>query len=174
MRHLPVAVAAALLTFAANCEADDSLGLYISGAIGDSMQRFDPSTFNVHGDTTGYQFAAGWRPLPVLAAEVDYTNFGRTYQGINYADTDGVGVFALGFLPIPIVDVYGKIGLVNWRTDAQSPFLGFHRDGADLGYGFGAGTSWGSLGARVEYERYEVSHASDMGLASVGLIWTFL
>jgi OmpA-like transmembrane domain len=154
--------------------ADNSVGLYIGGSLGDAMQQFDPNTFSVHGDTTGYKFAVGWRPLPVLAAELDYTDFGRAYSGINYADTDGVGLFALGFLPIPVVDLFGKVGLVNWRTDANSPLYGFHRTGSDLGYGFGAGTSWGTLGVRVEYERYEVVRASDMGLASVGLVWTFL
>jgi hypothetical protein len=164
--------AVALLGAAMAAQAED--GFYIGGSLGDSMQSFDPNTFSVHGDTTGYKFAAGWRPLSVVAVEADYTDFGRAYGGTNYADTDGIGVFALGFLPIPVVDVYGKIGMVNWRTDANSPFLSFHRTGSDLGYGFGAGTSWGNLGARIEYERYEVSHASDMGLASVGLTWTFL
>jgi OmpA-like transmembrane domain len=173
---LSAALTAGLLLIAAQVSqaAEDTLGLYLGGSLGDAMQQFDPSTFSVHGDTTGYKFALGWRPLPVVAAELDYTDFGRAYGGINYADTDGLGLFALGFLPIPVVDVFGKVGVVNWRTDANSPFYGFHRTGSDLGYGFGAGTSWGTIGVRVEYERYEVSHASDMGLASVGLVWTFL
>jgi len=167
----PALLAIALLGVAGLCHADN--GFYIGGSLGDSMQQFDDSTFDVHSTTTGYKFAAGWRPLSVFATELDYTNFGRAYGGFDYADTDGVGLFALGFLPIPVVDLYGKLGVVDWRTDAQSPFLGFHRTGTDLGYGLGAGTSWGSIGARIEYERYEIQHASDMGLASVGLIWTF-
>jgi hypothetical protein len=167
----PALLAIALLGAAGLSQADN--GLYIGGSLGDSMQQFDATTFDVHSDTTGYKFAAGWRPLGVFATELDYTNFGRGYGGVNYADTDGLGLFALGFLPIPVVDLYGKLGVVDWRTDAQSPFYGFHRTGTDLGYGFGAGTSWGSIGARIEYERYEIQHASDMGLASVGLVWTF-
>jgi len=167
----PALLAIALLGAAGVCQADN--GFYVGGSLGDSMQQFDDSTFDVRSTTTGYKFAAGWRPMSVFAAELDYTNFGRAYGGVNYADTDGVGLFALGFLPIPVVDLYGKLGVVDWRTDAQSPFLGFHRTGTDLGYGLGVGTSWGSIGARVEYERYEVQHASDMGLASVGLVWTF-
>jgi OmpA-like transmembrane domain len=171
-----IKLAAALLTAAllTHTALGADTGLYIGGSLGDSMQGFDAATFNVHSDTTGYKFAAGWRPLSVFAGELDYTDFGRAYGGINYADTSGVGLFALGFLPIPVVDLYGKLGLVDWRTDVQSPFMGgFHRNGTDLGYGFGAGTSWGSIGARIEYERYEVGHANDMGLASLGLIWTF-
>jgi hypothetical protein len=173
MSYKPAPALLAIALFAAAGLSHADTGFYIGGSLGDSMQQFDDSTFDVHSATTGYKFAAGWRPLSVFAAELDYTNFGRAYSGINYANTDGTGLFALGFLPIPMVDLYGKLGVVDWRTDAQSPFFGFHRTGTDLGYGFGAGTSWGSIGARVEYERYEVQHANDMGLASVGLVWTF-
>ncbi|HEY6450963.1 MAG TPA: outer membrane beta-barrel protein [Steroidobacteraceae bacterium] len=149
-------------------------GFYAGGSIGSSQQKFDTSTFNVRGDETGYEFSLGFRPLSVLGAELSYTNFGRAYGGINFANTDAEGLFAVGFLPIPVVDVFGKLGVAQWRTDAQSPFLSFHRTGANVAYGFGAGTSWGNLGARVEYERFEVSHASDMGLATIGLTWAFL
>jgi Outer membrane protein beta-barrel domain len=164
--------ALALMTSTAASAADT--GFYLGGSLGAAQENFDASTFNARGTNTGYKFALGFRPLDVLAAEVDYTNFGRSYGGINYANTDAEGLFALAFLPIPVVDVYGKVGIAEWRTVAQSPFLAFHRTGADAAYGIGAGTSWGSLGARVEYERYDVSHANDMALASIGLTWVFL
>lgn len=165
-------LAGALLTSAA-AFADDT-GFYLGGSLGASQQNFDAATFNVHNTDTGYKFALGFRPLKVFAAELSYVGFGRAYGGINSADTDAIGLFAVGFLPIPVVDLYGKVGIADWRTDAQSPFLSFHRTGDDLAYGVGAGTSWGSLGARIEYERYQVSHASDMALASIGLTWVFL
>jgi hypothetical protein len=167
------AVVAAALLLPAAARADD-IGVYLGGSLGAAEQNYDGDVFDAHGNQTGYKFALGIRPLPILAAEVSYIDFGRAFSGINYADTDAVGVFALGFLPIPLVDIYGKVGLADWRTDAQSPFLGFHRTGADLAYGAGAGTHWGRFGARIEYERYQVSHSSDMGMASVGLTWTFL
>jgi hypothetical protein len=166
-----LALAVALAPAAA--QADD-LGVYLAGSLGDAQQNYGPDVFSAHGSQTGYKFAVGIRPLPVVAAEVSYIDFGRAYNGIDYADTDAIGVFALGILPIPVVDVYGKVGLADWRTDGQSPFYGFHRTGTDLAYGAGAGTHWGSIGVRVEYERYEVSHSNDMGMASVGVIWTFL
>ena len=125
-----------------------------------------PATFDAHGSQTGYKFAIGFRPIDLLAAEVSYIDFGRAFNGIDYADTNAVGAFALAFLPIPLLDVYGKVGLAEWRTDAQSPGFGFHRTGANVAYGAGVGTSWGHIGARVEYERYEVSHSNDMGMAS--------
>jgi len=150
-------------------------GVYLSAAIGDAQVNDDPTLFDAHGSQTGYKFALGVRPIDLLAAEVSYIDFGRAFNGINYVDSYAVGAFALAFLPIPLLDVYGKVGLAEWRTDAQSPFSGgFHRSGANVAYGAGVGTSWGRLGARLEYERYEVSHANDMGMASVGVVWTFL
>ncbi len=149
-------------------------GFYLSGALGAAQQNYDTQTFDAHGSQTGYKFALGFRPIDLLAAEVSYVDFGRAFNGINYADTNAVGAFALAFLPIPLIDVYGKVGLAEWRTDAQSPGFGFHRTGANVAYGAGVGTSWGNIGARVEYERYEVSHSNDMGMASIGVVWTFL
>ncbi len=149
-------------------------GLYLGGSFGSAQQNFDAATFDAHGSPIGYKFALGFRPIDLLAAEVSYIDFGRAFSGINYENTNAVGVFALGFLPIPVLDVYGKVGLAEWRTTAQSPTLGFHRTGANLAYGVGAGTGWGRLGARIEYERYRVSHSNDTAMASVGLTWMFL
>jgi hypothetical protein len=129
--------------------ADDTVGLYLGGSLAESQQRFDATTFNVRASDPAYKFALGYRLFKVLAAEVSYVGFGRAYGGFNFADTDAIGAFAVAFLPIPVVDVFGMLGMADWRTDAQSPFHSFHRTGADLAYGAGAGTSWGSLGARV-------------------------
>ncbi len=149
-------------------------GLYVGGSIGRSSEHYDASTFDAQGTNTGYKLDAGWRATSLLAVELSYASFGRASAGTNYADTDATGVFAVGFLPIPALDLYGKVGVARWRTDASSPGYSFARTGEDLAYGAGVGLHWGTLGARVEYERYTVSHASDMDLASVGLIWTFL
>jgi len=168
---LMAALAASLPGAAAH--ADDT-GVYASAALGAAQENFGSSTFDVRGTNTGYKFALGLRPLSVIAAEASYINFGRSYGGINYADTYAEGLFALAFLPVPLVDLYGKVGLAEWRTNAHSPTLSFHRDGADAAYGVGVGTSFGRLGARLEYERYQVSHASDTAMASLGLVWFFL
>jgi hypothetical protein len=171
---LALALAPAALLPATAALGDDDIGLYGGGSVGQSSERFHPSDYSLRAQNTGYQVAAGWRPIDVLAAELTYTDLGRAHGGVNYADTDGIGVSALAFLPIPLVDVYGRAGLVNWRADVHSPFLSFHRSGSDLTYGVGAGMHWGSLGARVEYQRYDMSVASTMSLASVGVTWTFL
>jgi hypothetical protein len=167
----PIALGIALLSAIPAAQADDT-GFYVAGSIGESRVQYDASTFHASTNSVGYQVAAGFRPLPVVSGEFDYTGFARAFSGINYADTYGVGLFVLGYLPIPVVQVYGKIGLVDWRTSAHSPDLSFHRTGANVAYGAGLGTSWGRLGARLEFETFDVPRASSMELASIGLVWS--
>ena len=149
-------------------------GLYVGGAIGRSSEAYDPYTFNLHGANAGYDIAAGYRPFDALAGELSFTSFGRATGGPNYVDTSAVGLFALGFLPVPVVDLYGRLGIADWRTGANSPGLSFTRTGADVAYGVGAGMHFGSISVRVEYTRFTVSHTSDIDLAGVGLTWTLL
>ena len=153
---------------------DDLIGLYLGGSVGAAQQNYDPHVFDAHGSPTSYKFELGVRPLPIVAAEVSYIDFGRAYGGINYADTNAVGVFALGYLPIPLIDVFGKLGLAESRTDAHATNFSFHSSEANVAYGAGVGTHWGNFAVRIEYERYEVSHSNDMGMASAGVTWTFL
>jgi hypothetical protein len=148
-------------------------GLYVGGDVGNSTEHFNASTFDVNADNGGYKVALGFRPLSVLAAELDYVGFGRASSGVNFADTYGVSASALAFLPIPIVDVYGRLGVMEWRTDANAPQFSFHRTGSDITYGVGAGAHWGAFAARLEYERFQVAGASSMQLATAGVSYTF-
>jgi hypothetical protein len=164
-----------LLLVATACRASAAdNGLYIGGGVGRASESYDPYTFDAYGANVGYNIAVGYRPFDALAGELNYTSFGRAWSGYNYVDTSAVGVFALGFLPLPVVDLYGRLGLADWRTGATSPGLSFTRTGADVAYGLGGGMHFGSIAVRVEYTRFTVSHANDIDLASVGLTWTLL
>jgi hypothetical protein len=163
----------ALVLVRAGAALGDETGFYVGGDIGNSTEHFDASTFAVNADDTGYKAGAGFRPLSMLAGELNYVSFGRASAGINYADTDGIAFSALAFVPIPIVDLYGRLGVMNWRVDAHSPGYSFHRTGSDMTYGFGAGAHWGSFGARLEFERFEVGGATTMELTTLGLTYTF-
>lgn len=172
LRILPCAALCALSVAAMPAAHAQDTGFYVAGSIGASHVQYDASTFYAGSNDVGYQVAAGFKPLPIVSGEFDYVGFPRAFSGINYADTYGLGLFALGYLPIPVVQLYGKLGLVDWRTSAHSPELSFHRTGADVAYGAGLGTHWGRLGARLEFESFDVAHASAMELTSIGLVWS--
>jgi hypothetical protein len=173
MRRNMISVLALLLLPSGAALADDETGFYVGGDVGNSTEHFNNSTFGVNADNGGYKVAAGIRPLPVIAGEIDYVGFGRASSGVNFADTYGVTASALAFLPIPIVDVFGRLGVMEWRTDASSPGFSFHRTGSDLTYGVGAGAHWGAFAARLEYERFQLAGASPLQLATVGVTYSF-
>ncbi|HEX4378050.1 MAG TPA: outer membrane beta-barrel protein [Steroidobacteraceae bacterium] len=171
MRNVIPASAFALL-FAGSALADTT-GFYFGGDVGQSTEHFDASTFSANAHDTGYKIDAGFRPFGFLAGELNYIDLGRASAGIPYVDTDGVALSALGFLPIPLVDVYGRVGLINYHISAHEPGLSFSRNGSDLTYGAGAGMHWGSLGARLEYQRFDIPGTKIVGLTTAGLNWTF-
>ncbi len=154
--------------------ASAASGFYVAGSVGQSNENFDVTTYDASAHDVGYEVALGYQPLPIFAGEIDYDGFPRAFGGVNYADTYSVGAFGLGILPIPVVHLFGKVGIIDWRTDARSglPLVpSFDRTGASVAWGVGAGNSWGRLGARLEFEMFDVAHTSMMNLTSIGLTW---
>lgn len=146
--------------------------LYVGGSVGATRLLYDPTAFGAGSSGTGYQVDVGTRPLPFLAAELDYLGLPRAFSGANFVDTSGAGLSALAILPIPVVDLFAKVGLLDWRTRVRAELVNFDRSGQNATYGVGAGAHWGNLGARVEFERFDIAHTRQAQLASVGLTWS--
>ena len=176
-----LSIAAASLALPAHA-ADN--GFYVGGSVGQSGVHFDERVEGAHidykADATGYKLIAGWRPLDWFAVEGDYVDLGSgsdTVQGTKIStDVNGVTLSALGFLALGPVDVFARVGAVNWNADVKIPSLGAKAsdDGTDFTYGVGAQFRIWSLSFRAEYERFEVSDINTVDLATLGVTWTFL
>ena len=149
-------------------------GFYIGAGLGQSESGVRAGSFNFKDRDTGYQLIAGFRPLDLFAAELNYLDLGKPSSGTQQSKSHAVGVFALAFLPLPIVDVYGKAGLVSWKTDASAPSLSFSRSGSDLAWGAGVQFHLGSLAARLEYEAINASDLAKPTFLTLGATYTFL
>src|SRR6202162_2698472 len=114
---ITVALTIPLLLLLPTAARGDDIGVYLGGSLGSAQQNYDADVFDAHGSQTGYKFALGIRPIPIVAAEVSYIDFGRAFSGISYANTNAVGAFALAFLPIPLIRISGNVGLAAWRTE---------------------------------------------------------
>lgn len=167
-------LAAMLASGAASADGTGSTALYVGGSVGPARVQYEPDTFYAGSSGTGYQIDVGTQPIPEFAAELDYLGLPRAFSGANYVDTYGAGLSALAILPIPVIDVFGKVGLLDWRSRVRSELIDFDRSGTNLSYGGGIGTSWGHLGARLEFERFDIPHAREMQLTSIGLTWALL
>jgi len=138
---------------------------------------------NLELDNTSYKIIAGFRPLDLLAVEANYIDLGDDSQtalgATGTVDAKAFAGFGMLFLPIPIVDVYAKLGLARWEVDgrinAGSTSL-FQTDdsGTELAYGAGAQLQFGSLGARLEYESFDIDNTDGAELISLGITYTFL
>jgi hypothetical protein len=150
-------------------------GLYLGAALGQTESGLRDSNFNFKDRDQGYKLIAGIRMLGVLAVELNYVDLGVSSVGGARAKTKAADGFALVFLPIPLVDVYGKVGLVSWKTDASAPTLAsFRRSGSDVAYGAGVQLHFGKVSARLEYEAFDAREAARPNMLSLGATYTFL
>lgn len=180
--------AAALLAFGLPAHAADN-GFYLGGALSRSTIDTDDEFFGFEyeDEDTAYKLIGGFRPLDAFAIEANYVDFGEIVFDDTAADgfrgeyeSRALDAFAVGFLGVPFVEAFGKVGLVYWDADAvlQGGIGGIDlsdsESGADLAYGAGVQANFGSLSARLEYERFEISDVDSTELWSLGLTWTFL
>jgi OOP family OmpA-OmpF porin len=174
-KHLLPGIFAALALTSLPALAADN-GIYLGASVGQSGLQVDD--FDYDADATGYKLIAGWRFIDWLAVEANYLDFGSgddTVFGDKIeTEADGISLSAVGFLPVGPVDLFARVGAVDWSADISSPGLGSGSDdGTDLTYGVGAQFRVWSLSIRAEYEMFDISDA-DLDMISVGVTWTFL
>ncbi len=87
-------------------------------------------------------------------------------------------VFAVGYLDLPFVDLFAKAGFNSWNFDGSStpafPNFRINEDGTELAWGVGVQARLRSLGARLEYERFNIVANESLDTISLSLTWTFL
>jgi hypothetical protein len=159
-------------------------GIYLGAGIGQGGVQFEDriegENFDFDASDTAYKLIAGWRFLDWLAVEANYVDLGTADDRIDgvdiAADVSGFSLAALGFLPIGPVDVFAKLGAVNWDAELSAPGTGLSSsdDGTDLMYGAGVQFRVWSLSFRGEYEMFDVADADTVDMISLGVTWTFL
>ena len=178
-KSLIAIVSIASATLGLSARAADN-GIYLGGSTGQSGVHADVQGASYDAGATAYKLIAGWRILDWLAVEGDYVDFGSGSDKIGgekvETDINGVTLSAIGFLPLGPVDVFARVGAVNYNADLKVPALDAKAsdDGTDFTYGIGAQFRIWSLSFRAEYERFEVSDIDTVDLATLGVTWTFL
>ncbi|MCC7463462.1 MAG: porin family protein [Gammaproteobacteria bacterium] len=151
-------------------------GVYVGAALGQSETRLRESSINLKDQSAGFKVLAGVRPIDLLAVELNYIDFGSASAAGARADTKAGAGFLVGYLPLPIplLDVYGKAGAAAWKFDASDPLVSLSQSGSSFAWGAGAGLHFGSLGVRLEYERFNSSASRNLELLSLGVTFMFL
>jgi opacity protein-like surface antigen len=205
---LPVLAAVVLLTLSGNrALAAGSPGLYVGGGFGQADLKASVSTTDAAGSVryngefqahrSAFQVVAGVRPLSLVGAEIAYVDFGRPngtlFEQPASASMHGGAAFALGYLPLPLVEVYGKAGFARLQSQVSGltqPFgvtcpIGgcpspvaaryYQIDRTSTGFAAGAGAQvkLGSMAVRAEYERFNAA-GEHPSLVSIVVTWTVL
>ncbi len=144
--------------------------------------------------TSGYKLIAGWRPLDKFGVEATYVDHGdaRLPSGVvctqfittpcpssTRLTAKTLSAFAIGYLDLPLVDLFMKAGVNSWKFDGQStggfvPVFRVNESGTDFAFGAGVQVRFGSLGARLEYERLDFIQSEHLDTVSLSLTYTFL
>jgi len=127
MRMRQLACVLLLALAAGGARADDLTGVYVGAAFGKAwLDASDGLISGFGSDKHASEFIVGWRPIPELAAELEYINFGSatgitTYPNSvepldNTASRKGLAAFGVLYLPTPVVDFYLKAGVAKLHT----------------------------------------------------------
>ena len=187
-------IGVATIMVSAPARADNPLGLYIGAGVGESHVRNDNLSGFVENHT-GWKALIGVRPISLIGAELEYTDFGHpgasgvtVAPGLTYnvdASQKATSVFGLLYAPLalPIVDFYGKAGFSRLQsvinascatpaTCGANPTYNNESTDTRFAYGLGAQATFLGLGVRAEYERISSSGGSP-DLYSLIATWTF-
>jgi hypothetical protein len=147
---------------------------------------------NVFG-TTGYGFKiddnawkaiVGFRLAPPFAVEANYVDLGHQSHVLfggspsSHADARAFDIFGVGLLPLGPVDIYGKAGGARWTLSGNlqgpnSTLFSLDRHGTSFVWGAGLQAHWGPLGARLEYEHFQMPDTDGARLYTAAVTFTF-
>jgi Outer membrane protein beta-barrel domain len=180
MRKLLLATTLALVAGAAQA---DELGLYAGAGITQSQidNVFDAGP---KINDTAWKAIFGFRPPGPFAIEANYLDLGSQTQqfsglGRTHTDAKAFAAYAVGFLPIPVpmLDVYGKLGAARWQLDGHStnPDLFAISDrGTNFAWGAGSQAHFGRIAVRLEYEQFDMRNTDGVRIYTLGATYTFL
>jgi hypothetical protein len=177
----------------------DPLGFYVGAGAGEStVQSTSLFPVQVYEHPTGWKVFAGWRPIQMFGAEVEYVDLGSrnsTYTSYvnatrtsQHASASAVGAFLVGYLPqpLPYLDFYGKVGAADLHTNISTatttyPFScglpcmtqsGQNTSNVRFAYAAGVQLKFGAPAVRLEYQGFTTS-GGDQSLLSLDLAWNF-
>lgn len=156
-----------------NAQADN--GFYIGGSVGNAAIDATPDTpteESIDSDDTGYKVFGGFK-FTIFAVEGGYVDFGKPTQNSNTVELSGFDLFGLVNFGIGPIDLFGKVGVFAWDSDALVADNKVNKDGTDPVYGVGAGVSLGSFSVRAEYEYFDIKDFDTVQMISLGAVYTF-
>lgn len=168
----------------ATAKADS--GFYVGAGVGNASFEVDlgeagiPEFPEFDESDLGFKAFAGYNfelPVVSLGLEAGYTDFGTPSMSIDGEtlgiSVDGLSLWGIAAIGLGPVDLYGKVGSLQWDASISALDESESIDGDDTGYGIGLRFNAGSLQLRGEYEIFELDGEADLTMFSVGVAYNF-
>jgi hypothetical protein len=75
--------------------------------------------------------------------------------------------------PLGPVDLYGKAGVIEWKSDRSVAGTTSSSSGTDAFYGAGIGFYVWKIGFRAEYERFQIKDVDRVDMVSLSALFQF-
>jgi hypothetical protein len=173
------------LALAAGSAAHAANGIYIGAGVSRANVN-DAFGQDLHLDihSTEPELIAGVRLMDLFGVELNYMDLGSEDRslasgfGTAHADAKQFSAFAVGYLPLPLLDLYGKAGLMRWQLSgnaqaAGTPLFAVNDNGTEFAYGVGAQLKLGPFAPRLEWEHAPIPHTDGLHLWTLGVTFTF-
>jgi len=159
-------------------------GIYIGAGIGNTyldleLDEVGDEAQTISENSTAYKFFGGYRGESIIGIEGGYRNFGNIETTVlDYgveSKTTGWDVAAMARLEIAIVDIFAKAGALFWKSESSVPDIDYtaEESGTAFMWGLGAGVHLGSLGVRLEYEKFQVEDMDNLAMLSLSATFGF-
>jgi hypothetical protein len=162
-------------------------GFYFGGSVGRTSMENNLSTVGTEDLTLdenniSYKVFGGLHLNNFLSAEGGYRGMGEAESEVaGYSlssSTKGWDVAALGKMGLlGLVHVFAKAGMFFWNTESafENPTekIGDETTGSDFMWGVGATVTLGSLGVRLEWEKFEIGDLEQFSMISAGVSFGF-
>lgn len=189
MKLLIAALVTGLLVITPALAAEDG-GFYIGAGVGSFGVGFDEAEEDVSfdDDDTAFKLFGGYGFNKHFGVELEYIDGGSLSEsydlGAGYmldidVDVAGFNASVMGIVPIgERLKLFAKLGMIFWDVDYAAVFDGevFSESdsGEDVSWGLGASFDFTErLGARVEYQEFDVHDADSTDLISASVIIRF-
>jgi hypothetical protein len=159
-------------------------GVYIGGGVGDvSIQdtTATPSGVSFDESDIAWKAFAGYRfdalPIVSLSGEVGYRDLGSpsaTVSGVPVSyNTDGFDYSALVGIGLGPVEVFGRVGGMNYTVEKNVGGTRSEFDGNAPLYGIGARLTLFGIGLQAEYEYIDINELDTAQMISVSALYQF-
>jgi len=155
-------------------------GVYVGGGVGTAT--IEDSTANSAGTSfdesdAAFKIFGGYRfdllPLVSLSGEVGYRNLGKPNTAAAEYKVDGFDYGALAGVALGPVELFARIGGMQYNLDKTIGSTKTSFDGSAAVYGVGARFSLFGIGVRAEYEKIDIKELDNAQMISISAFYQF-